>query len=356
MAAAPFACRSRSRSGALMKLLGNVDGGTLSRLWRSVKMGIARGFVGRDAIALVGVGLVGVLVVVRAFQIPIVYDESYSIQIAHISRNPFIANNHPLNTIWLIIAWLLPFGDAEIGYRLLSVASFFVFGLGMIRLLRMIQNNILWGAAILSLLLNPLLIEFWGLARGYALATAAVTWMLVAVVRVQPHQELTRIRVMSPVAIWGLIAFYSNFSTLFLVVAAWLVVSGALSQFHQPRRMLGNLWSSIGIPALLLVPGVLWLGGLSIAGRLYYSGSEGLVQDTLQSLVMDSTVGLRLDDDWLSNLTLAIAFFVALALVMALLPKDPGVSSAARKTASVVVITSALWLAAHYVAGAGFPL
>lgn len=79
-------------------------------------------------------------------------------------------NNHILNTILMKYSELI-FGTSEFTLRLPNISSFFVYLLFTFFILK-IQNRILMLPIFLLMVLNPFLLDFFGLARGYGLSFA----------------------------------------------------------------------------------------------------------------------------------------------------------------------------------------
>jgi len=108
----------------------------------------------------------------RAVHLSFVHDESLSFTI--VLGDPTwktTANHHPLNTRFMI--WCLrTFGNSEASLRLPNVLSFTLYLISGLLLLRRLKNawTIVLGFALLNL--NPFLLDFFGLARGYGLASS----------------------------------------------------------------------------------------------------------------------------------------------------------------------------------------
>lgn len=110
-------------------------------------------------------------VVFRAIHLSFVHDESLSFKIL-LGEDTwrFTANHHPLNTF--LMQWFSRrFGNSEWALRIPNVVSYLFYLTAGMLLLRRLRS--LWivclGFALLNL--NPFLLDFFGLARGYGMAS-----------------------------------------------------------------------------------------------------------------------------------------------------------------------------------------
>jgi hypothetical protein len=114
----------------------------------------------------------------------ITYDESYSFRLI---RNQFRAlpgspNNHWLNSFFMKLFNIL-FGY-EPGYlRLHSILSFPFFAHGIYRLTPFIKNQAAQVAFYCLAIFNPFVIDFFSLARGYAMAVTFQVWAILFLVQ-----------------------------------------------------------------------------------------------------------------------------------------------------------------------------
>lgn len=81
------------------------------------------------------------------------------------------SNHHFLNT-WLMKAFSLIFGSHEWSLRLPNVLSFLLYAESVRRLLKGIHSHVIFFAGVALFLFNPLILEYFSLARGYGLSLA----------------------------------------------------------------------------------------------------------------------------------------------------------------------------------------
>lgn len=170
-----------------------------------------------------------VYIVVRAIAVPVTHDESntiltyaaYSVADIMLYTDP-VPNNHIVNTL-LIKLFVAIFGLESFVVRLPNVLGFFLYYFFLLRLVRLFAPNLLSAfIAIVLLTCNPFFIEFFSLARGYALACA----MLMASV-FYTYQYLSdgKDKFLLSAMVWAAIGVYTNFTLLNFYVA----LSGLLS-------------------------------------------------------------------------------------------------------------------------------
>jgi len=106
----------------------------------------------------------------RAYALSFTCDEGLSFTIVQWEPRWILsANNHPLNTILMMISNTL-FGSSELALRLPNILSFILFLAGCFGLLEMAKNNWLALLGFSLCVLNPFVIEFFSLARGYGMS------------------------------------------------------------------------------------------------------------------------------------------------------------------------------------------
>src|ERR1035437_6526820 len=108
-------------------------------------------------------------VVYRAYYLSFTHDEALSFEII-LGNKAFseTANNHFLNTFLMSICYKF-FGSSEFSLRLPNIFGFILYAFACFELLKN-KNIFIILVGISFLLLNPYLIDFFSLARGYGLA------------------------------------------------------------------------------------------------------------------------------------------------------------------------------------------
>lgn len=127
-----------------------------------------------DALTAAAALSLGVFVVVRAIRVPLTFDEAGTYQrylaADFVSIFDFeLATNHFLNTV-LAKACYLAFGDTEVALRAPNLVGYAMYAGFSVLLLRALTRRVIMFAGFLLLNLNPYLLDFFGLCRGYGLS------------------------------------------------------------------------------------------------------------------------------------------------------------------------------------------
>ncbi|MDO8898819.1 MAG: hypothetical protein Q7V19_14310, partial [Bacteroidales bacterium] len=137
--------------------------------------------------------------------------------------SPFIktANNHLINT-WLIRqSTRLSGSNSELALRFPNVLAFLVYGIAVWLILKPWKNNpLLYFSGYGLLLLNPYMIDFFSLARGYGLALAFGLMAIYFFVKTrEPGQMKYFARDFFFSMLFSLLAAWSNFILINLNIA-----------------------------------------------------------------------------------------------------------------------------------------
>ena len=233
-----------------------------------------------------------VYVVVRASTVGFTHDESLSYGFIW-GDNGFAesANNHWLNS-WLMEVSGGVFGHSELALRLPNIAAYVLYGVCCALLLLEVRHAAARIAGFTALFLNPFLLEFFGLARGYGLslglAAAALAALLVG--RERRTSAWGNVARLALIAVAGGLAVYANSTALNLVLALLGVQLGETvvrATARRPRRP-GPLIASAAVAVAAcgaLLPVVRHAFDLEKRGELYYGGKDGFVTDTVGSLL-----------------------------------------------------------------------
>lgn len=219
------------------------------------------------------------------------------------------ANNHLLNTSLFQLTTTL-FGHADWVVRLPNVLAHALYLFSSIYIVRQLTDKIGIGLAGFALLnLNPYLLDFFSMARGYGLAmgfTMGALAFLVANIK-QP-----KINLVIGLFLMLMLSVLANF-TQFIFLAAILATYGLFCLIHFKgdfKKVV--LWQippalSILFLGLLLWQPIVWLQG---SGEFKW-GTEKLVQ-TFQVLATDSVYGKR----YFSKSTNDIVFYMTSVLTI----------------------------------------
>lgn len=221
-------------------------------------------------------------VIWRSISISFTHDESLSYTIITGNETQvYTANNHWLNTV-LMFVFSKIFGYSEFALRFPNVIAFAIYLLLVYRIWKKFSGATLsLVIAAPLLLLNPFMLDFFGLARGYGLGmmffTASIYYLLLYFLEKQTVKYITFFVVSSACCV------YSNYAFL----TAILALHGAvlICYFKVHRVKLWQLATFYAVEAILLIPAVLNILYLSEKKELYAGGDNNVFQDTLKSIV-----------------------------------------------------------------------
>jgi hypothetical protein len=305
-----------------------------------------------------------VYVIIRAWNVSFTNDEAITYGIIHGART-FVdtANNQWLNTLLMRMSQYL-YGQSELALRLPNVAAFGLYGVASIALLSQVRHLSAKGVGFALLVINPFLLEFFGLARGYGLSlaflAAAVACVVFARGTPSARGELGRLVL---TGVFGSLAFYANFSSLNLVLALLavetidLIVRGPRRDAIMQAGYRPAAGAVICLTAASLIPGILQLQHLQAIGQLYYGGHTSFISDTIGSLLETSSCGYGCPPPWLTTgkiLVIAVAVLaVAWALARCILTKT---WSNVQRTALLFTIAVLAVLLESLLLGTLFPI
>jgi hypothetical protein len=242
--------------------------------------------------------------VIRAVRVPLTFDEAFTANV-WVAGGPLAiltfdgperANNHLLNSL-LSGACQAAFGRIPLALRLPNLIAHAVFLVASWRLLSRVAGK---GAALAGFALlngNPLLLEIFGLARGYGLALGFVAPALLFAVRAL---EAAEIRLRDEAACYALLVCGVLAQLIVLDVFAAVAVTFAafrlvrLARAPAEGRLRRAMRESIPVAAaslFLLGTALPILILMRRAGALYTGGTAGLWHDTVGSLVQISVLG-----------------------------------------------------------------
>jgi hypothetical protein len=170
-----------------------------------------------------------VYIILRAINLSFTHDESLSFQIIMGDKDfAGTANNHLLNSLLMKISSTV-FGTSELALRLPNLLAFILYGSFCFRILDKYKNTILIFTGLAVLLLNPFLIEFFSLARGYGLALGFAMGSLYYLIKLEEDQtSRSFLFTMSFALGLSLLAALSNYSFLNLNIALLFIFSADL--------------------------------------------------------------------------------------------------------------------------------
>ncbi|HYE75309.1 MAG TPA: glycosyltransferase family 39 protein, partial [Blastocatellia bacterium] len=259
--------------------------------------------------------------VYRAITFPFVHDESLSFSIFNWSPGEAVtANNHLLNT-WLMHLCSKLLGNAELSLRLPNLLAHALYLACGLLLLKRTQNAVLMIAGFVLLNLNPFLLDFFFLARGYGLALAFMLLSLYLIVRAYEGKQkhgFVKYTYFSVCA--GALSVLSNFTLLnfflpLLLVASWFLLSDKLLRRFSAsyiRPALPLFLASSSFLAFVLSETF----RLKKGGHLYSGGKKNFLSDTVGSLVHCSLYSVSYSRSIENNILLVlVGLFIILLLV-----------------------------------------
>jgi hypothetical protein len=314
------------------------------------------------------------LVAARALRVPITHDEAFSYlrfvavpaAEAFSFRGTDAANNHVLLTALdrLLVAAL---GPSEIVLRLPVVAAFVASMVASWRLLRGRTVPAVALAGLLVIGLNRLGVELFSLARGYGLGAGLALCGLGLVVRAV-EEDLRPLPALGGLSLLVLAALAQlTFLDVWAGASAALLLVGAARSLRRgdgPAAAGGGLLRA----ARLVLPPALACGATAIplaiamrsGGALYAGGRNGLVADTLATVVRETLEPAR----WAEALKVPVALaavlataFVALAVLALLASREgPGEGAAALLVGATYLFSLLAVAAQARLLGVGYPV
>jgi hypothetical protein len=261
-------------------------------------------------------------VAVRAATLSFTHDESFTYtRHVHDPLSSIVlydevtANNHLLNTLAMKLAEGT-LGTSELALRASSVVAFAVYVVSIAVLLLRVDR---WPVRVLGFSLaiaNPYVLDFFSLARGYALALALVAASAVAIVRYVERPSGWAALAASACA--G-VAVLSSFATLVYFVAVLLVTGLALVVPRPARADAGarrRIAAAVTLPVVVVaILGVVPLIRLRSASELYVGGVDGFWQDTVYSIAWSALYR----QGW-EPLAVVVVVLVAISVVAGAVP------------------------------------
>ena len=228
--------------------------------------------------------LAGMLVLWRAWHLPLVHDEARTWLVYVLSGDflPFHAQwdagNHVLVTA---AAWCAEelFGESPIVLRLFPVLSFALYAWYGWRLSTRMRSTVITWCFRAAWIATPFLLDFFSLFRGYGPALAFLAMALYHLLEFMAAPRVERLWPMLVAVVLG--TWCSLNGTLLGLMVLALVLPVIVVQRGLRRAFLAMQWLVLGAPMLLAVR---YGQGLAERGALYYGSDAGWVDGTLASL------------------------------------------------------------------------
>ncbi|MCB0756406.1 MAG: hypothetical protein H6601_03045 [Flavobacteriales bacterium] len=236
-------------------------------------------------LAIISVLLVFVYVVLRSIYVATCHDEAATF-FHYIVPGKFVpyhahwdANNHFLNSALSWVCYKL-LGPAQWSIRLPNVLSFLIYGYFSIRISEQIKNSLIRWMVFLALLTATFLLEFFAMARGYAMSIA---FFMAAVFYAGQYLRFQKLKYQFYLWFWMWLAVAASLTLINSYLIMLGVVVLGLIQVKQNRwkHFLALLF--LGVPVLLAA--VVYAFDLKEKGLLYTGLADGFIEVTVRSLV-----------------------------------------------------------------------
>ena len=276
-------------------------------------------------VLLAGLGLL-FFIINKAYNLSFTHDESYSyLHYVHqgfmdiISYKTPYTNNHILNTVLMKYCEVF-FGNSEIALRLPNILAFILYSVFAILLLYKYSPKLILPFYLL-LVLNPYLLDFFALARGYGLS---IGFLLMSIYYLSICFSTKQNKHLILFNVGAFLAVMSNFSLLNYYFAALIIFnvihyikikcdsSEEQNSFHFYKT------NKINLIAVLLSGIVLYepLRRISKKSMLDFGGKIGFMQDTVGSAIDDLFYEMHVTEFYVILLKAFILLVVFCSLIL----------------------------------------
>lgn len=288
-----------------------------------------------------------IYVAIRAYTLSFTHDESLSYEI--INGNEQLANtanNHVLNTTLMALSSAL-FGNSEFALRLPNVLAFALYLISCFFLCRPIKNLWLGLLGLGLLLLNPFLLEYFSLARGYGISIGLMAVSLVFLLNVE-REDCSWPSFFKGYLLSVLFASLASLSNLLMLnyLIAVLLIFNITFWWRKKDQISTNrhkyLFAGLNILSCIpLILGVFQLLRLKAADHLYFGASS--FSEAMGSLIKFS-VYIPDYGQWVIPTVKCLMFLLILAGVIYLVVNKVNSGRLFILTALVITITFGLFL------------
>jgi hypothetical protein len=231
----------------------------------------------------------------RAYNISFTHDESLSFFTSKGDPSYFMTpNNHVLNTLLMKLFSNLT-GNSEFSLRMPNILAFVLYGISGLALIQNIKKPLIFSLFFISILVfNPLMIEFFGLARGYGLSLGLMMATFYFFLTLDNRELPIRnyFITLFIILFFSLLTIYANLNALNLHIALLIVLIISLIHYLKTNnKPINRLWITAFIALfildfLALIPAIIRLRTLQQINELAVFGDhDGFINTTLGSLV-----------------------------------------------------------------------
>ena len=229
-----------------------------------------------------------IYILIRALNVGITYDEAWTINgFVHrpvmdlINYTPSDANHHLLNTLLIKLSFGIGGGESVFLARIPNLLGGILFLVFATRICREFLSFFVGFGLFLAFVLNPFMLDFFGLARGYGLSVAFETVSIYYLLRyIRDHKGTFATLSL----VFGGIAVLANFTLLTYFIALFgilfLLPLVYRSLYNNRKQLIWNGLVLLGLTALIYEP----VRKLNKNDNLWYGGGSGFYDDTVYSL------------------------------------------------------------------------
>lgn len=219
----------------------------------------------------------------RAYLLSFTHDEALSFFIikgdAYLAKT---ANHHFLNSLMMSICSYV-FGDSEWSLRLPNIFALMIYMISCFLMLRRLGHPVLTVCGFLLLTLNPFMLDFFNLARGYGLSLAFMAANLYCLTEMSRGKCRESVRWVA--YFFGASAVLSNFTLLNYYIA--FILADILLQYHYGKSGIVSNILIFGMNTALFAYILPFAFMLKRDGELYYGGT-GFWEGAFKTLIQDS--------------------------------------------------------------------
>lgn len=249
--------------------------------------------IGRYFLLAVILGIF-IFILLKAFNASFTHDESLSFKILTGDRGVAQTANHHLLNTWLMTIFYRLFGAGEFVLRLPNVLAYCLYALFTFKILNKAGSTLLLFSGTALLLLNPYLIDFFIITRGYGLSLGFAmgsVYFLILNRKIITYKDF--LRNFSFSLLFSLMAAYSslilvNFSIaillIFLYELYFVVRKGVIALSKRDKTTLLGL---VILVLIFLSPLIFRLFMLKSNQQLYFGGT-GFYRHTISQLIHHS--------------------------------------------------------------------
>ncbi|MHB2017705.1 MAG: glycosyltransferase family 39 protein [Candidatus Xenobia bacterium] len=271
-----------------------------------------------ERLFVVGAALTVIYEAVRAVHMPIVFDEASSF-FSYVPHPLLLDsdNNHLLNSCFMALSSRL-FGNSAFALRWHSVLGGLLYAVFSVATLRRLQQPSARLLGFTLLCLNPYILDWFSLARGYGLGLGLEAISLYCVVRTMERRRITKWGALALLA--GLVAALSCLAWMYFTVAcfaalaSWRVLD-RVAPVAERRRTVA-VWAALTgaglLPLVLMVEHVRAVNPFAFK----WGGVLGVWPDTVCSLIEDTLYGAWYTR-WLRDAGAMALILVLLAVLLA---------------------------------------